>query len=639
MKPLYIGWILFLIPIPAKTQHFLRDAIELKPYFKSPTYISEDKRILIKSDSTSKGKIGVYLSDYFEKDSWQDIETAFGDNPFMQIESGPQSIQEIKSNPLFNLPSPLANTPGASVTSLVDGLARFLVDRTKEELAASFFRDFKNQLDSVRLFQDLFPATYQQVQTLDEDIYTYRLYIAGLRQAFLADLYVLPGNVETYLKEQGSLSGEKRLAVDFLYTAQALIDKEPAEEVFRYLSSPDAAIQQVDRSDSLYFDLAVGLRMLNLISESLRKPVTATDSTGWYSPHEIEQYLKDDIVRAIYFGLLWQKADQATYSFSDGTALRSLFESTLSSIDVLHAWQKSFTALSQASRNIQPKAKIAAAAKDSTFDAYYQYADAFIKIFEAFSRTQALIPDSKGALFKPEFISLLQQSNHFIYHLRKRNFQAAIANMIFILDKASPGEKSETMRALLKHANFMASLVAAQTPEEVEEVIGVYALPRGSSLLKREPNKVTVALNAYSGLGGGLEVLENSSDRKGIVAVSAPVGLSIEWGCKNASSWGFFLPLIDIGAVTAFRFGDPDTKDLPTLGWENIFSPGLYVIKGFKGWPVSVGLGGQVGPNLRKINAGGSGVEEASGFRFGAFASVDIPITYFHAGTKKKKKK
>ena len=91
------------------------------------------------------------------------------------------------------------------------------------------------------------------------------------------------------------------------------------------------------------------------------------------------------------------------------------------------------------------------------------------------------------------------------------------------------------------------------------------------------------------------------------------------------------MPVIDVGAIAAFRFNDPDAGDLPDLKWANLFSPGAYVVWGFaKKWPIAIGLGAQRGPNLRKINSDlMPEIKEDSGWRYGGFISVDIPVFNF----------
>ena len=105
----------------------------------------------------------------------------------------------------------------------------------------------------------------------------------------------------------------------------------------------------------------------------------------------------------------------------------------------------------------------------------------------------------------------------------------------------------------------------------------------------------------------------------------------------EAGSLGFFVPLLDVGAVTAFRFDDENTQDLPELSWGNLLSPGVYLVYDFPARiPLAFGIGGQAGPSLRKVKQQGAPDIEQGGKRIGAFIAVDIPITYFYLGKGKK---
>jgi hypothetical protein len=106
---------------------------------------------------------------------------------------------------------------------------------------------------------------------------------------------------------------------------------------------------------------------------------------------------------------------------------------------------------------------------------------------------------------------------------------------------------------------------------------------------------------------------------------------------REYGSLGLFVPIIDVGAVTAYRFNDANAQNLPELTWSNILSPGLYLTYHLpRKWPIAFGVGGQLGPGLRKVTESGLEVDR-SGFRYGAFVAVDIPITYFYLNNRFKK--
>ena len=59
---------------------------------------------------------------------------------------------------------------------------------------------------------------------------------------------------------------------------------------------------------------------------------------------------------------------------------------------------------------------------------------------------------------------------------------------------------------------------------------------------------------------------------------------------------------------------------------KNIVSPGLYLYYGFGRCPISIGIGGQLGPQLREIYAKDVKLNQNYYYRFGINICVDIPF-------------
>jgi hypothetical protein len=88
-------------------------------------------------------------------------------------------------------------------------------------------------------------------------------------------------------------------------------------------------------------------------------------------------------------------------------------------------------------------------------------------------------------------------------------------------------------------------------------------------------------------------------------AFTAPFGLALSKAIavretRGGHSLTAFFPIVDVGAITAFRFAN-STATLPQVTWKNFLSPGAYLIFGFRQSPISLNAGFQYGPELRKI--------------------------------------
>lgn len=199
-----------------------------------------------------------------------------------------------------------------------------------------------------------------------------------------------------------------------------------------------------------------------------------------------------------------------------------------------------------------------------------------------------------------------------------------IANYAFAFpEKLSIDPNSEVVRLI----HLVNDLAKAKDAEDVEKAIEAFALPSGSYAIKRTA-KFNVAVNAYPGLLFGPEFtrMGGSLQTNMSASLTAPIGLSFAWGTNKRGSFGAFIPVIDIGAFTRVHLdADTNTFALPEINFGNVFSPGLYFSYGFPKSPLSINLGGQYGPQLRRIEANGEAKSYES-WRLGAGIVLDIPL-------------
>lgn len=633
MKKLLFAICWAFLPMFASAQYFLSDALILQSSFEAATTSDPQPSLL------DRGQMPAEVQDVFKRllkvnTLTQASFRAFAGNPFITV-NAPSNASLAPAQGLVSSAPGMA--PGFSVAALADGLASFLVKRTKQELSLAFFKDFKEKVASQPILLRFFPATAQQVQQVDQDIYQFNFYLESLRQTFIADLRILPGRLSIYLREPATdpASAQQRWAAsDLFQLAQFTVDSVSPVEMLRYLSSNEAALHQATPAQPVAYNAAMGFRMLNLLSESLRKPA----DEGWYTASEIKKAFQDPKVRSIYFGLLWQWSKDI--QFSDGANLQAVLTTAATTAGAVGNWQRSLESMGAATHSLTESVKAKNRKPDAVAEPYMAYTQSIFDLLDAANRTGHLFLQKD--LIDPLYIGTLRQCNFLFFNLRQKNYTAAISNVINVLQFAGDDKKGVT--ELLKYANFMACIAEADTPEEMQSAIELFALPPGSSRAKKVPGRFACALNAYVGPSGGSEYLGGARSPKPILALTAPVGVSCSWGLgsKKAGSdpgkkleqgsIGFFIPIIDVGAVTALRFGDKEYENLPELSWGNILAPGLYAVYDVWGkWPVACGAGFQMGPQLRK-KGDQLAIYGSGGVRLGAFITIDIPVTYFYLG-------
>jgi hypothetical protein len=199
---------------------------------------------------------------------------------------------------------------------------------------------------------------------------------------------------------------------------------------------------------------------------------------------------------------------------------------------------------------------------------------------------------------------------------------------------------------VLRYAEVLAELAVAKDSDEAKHVIVAAAVPVGSWRAKREPGKVTFAINGYLGFQVGREWL-GSADLPRAPSWSyglfAPIGIEASRGLgKTAGSIGVLLTLLDLGALLQFRSESSDaevsngtstvrTERAPAYTFKEVFSPGLFLRYGLGQVPVVFGVGASITPELRRVTVIENNTRrDLPAFHVGVFVSlVDLTILPF----------
>ena len=224
---------------------------------------------------------------------------------------------------------------------------------------------------------------------------------------------------------------------------------------------------------------------------------------------------------------------------------------------------------------------------------------------------------------------------------KRTNMQPDIDKVLLIFNS------QDKLRALIdvlgslnKYGLFMANMVDAQTPEEVQNVLDNAILPVGSSSIKKHAI-FNISIQSYLGAYCRIDNKNNSginawNDRFG---VTAPIGISASVGMDKAGSVSLFASLFDIGAIVDYQLqkdtvitsanqtGTAIQKDY-SIKLEQIVSPGFYLVYGFP-WniPLALGAGAQYGPGLGKIDIKSNDLlQNNPSWRFNVFLAVDLPF-------------
>jgi len=231
--------------------------------------------------------------------------------------------------------------------------------------------------------------------------------------------------------------------------------------------------------------------------------------------------------------------------------------------------------------------------------------------------------------------------------------------------KDQHGKQKRKFQEVFRYSAFLAAVAESRSPEDIKQAIRSIALPPGSYSIKRR-SFANISLNAYPGLTGGMEAIQNDLGREWApnFGFTAPVGMAVSWGYRgninnkkylenakyrrrvdrsldmrddrylNGHSGSLFFSIIDLGAVVLFRL-DGDDSSLPEdVGFQQVFSPGIMYSHGFPQVPISVLAGMQLSPKLRKF-----GDAPADSFRFNLGVTVDLPMANMHTRSVEREEK
>lgn len=650
MKKLLLFLALYVCIQHANAQVAYYDALKIRT-----NYVNVNgANFTFKGDPTSKSAIAHILKNYLDDANRMNADLnedqvikLYQTNAFIDV----QAVGLLASSSLAStgIAAAFSSAANLDITNLADGLAKFLVERTKEELNAAFFENFKKKMASEEYkdAQILFPQTYATLNAIGNQIYNYEVYLGGLRESFASDLNGLLANLPKLVERHQAFFDNnpklKAICLSAIDIGNGLINKQHPGQIIA-----DFNVEMLNGQTNIKGPI----QTLQLFSASLR----STGKDGyWINSDSLKLLLNDPISLKIYFGLLYQKAGAEKIVFNNGKTLQEALKIGLKvSNNIQNANQYLSSFIKQTEFLAQHIKNISVAEKEKlTFQDYYGFYNSALDVLGyagAIKRFPGVDPTVINADFE-EFIRIARIGGNIALDISRKNYGAAIINFYQIYDYAFADAANAKFKSFfLKYGTFVASVAEAETSDEVKKAIAATALPSGSSRIKRV-TPFNVALNAYVGLFTGKEEISGlkNSNWLNSYGVAAPVGVSISRGhsilffgggekrlLENKGGWSssLFLSLVDLGAVAAYRFENDEAAEVPTIKLKHIFSPGIFLSTGIPKSPLSLNIGMQVGPTLRKVDNNGntpsSDVGNKTYVRYSISLAVDIPLLNFY---------
>ena len=492
-----------------------------------------------------------------------------------------------------------------------------------------------DQIDKNEHLQLLFPTTKGHLANIKTDIYRFDPYLEGLRNAVRNDFKHLPDHLEDWLRSPVSLEvitdKTKRCYLqDAVHTSGQLLDHVSPQEVMDYLAHSACYVQ----NDHLPV-LAGSVQMLDLALKTLRR--NPNDFIGdLIGKDEWRKLINNPMARDFYLGFLWQQGKNicfdkknntgaCTKTFRDALTSKNAAEVITTINDLLDLWVQ----VKQIERQISD-IDFDALADSLKYEAYRTYTEVATGLIGlAIDVATEMLEEAAAKAARLEevrvSVRIIEHLSTLTLEVRQKRYSDAILHLSLLLGELNVNDCG-LRQNLQRYGLFMANLALCGSSAEVATVIEAFALPPGSASIKKKSG-FNVAIGSYvSGFLARETLIDSDKSGNTSIALSAPVGAAVSFPMLKTSSITLYGSLFDVGAITAFRFGnDSEVDALPQLTWENLYAPGVAVIWGVPKYPAAVGLYWQRGPNLRKVETNGI-AEYKNAQRIGVMVSVDIPL-------------
>lgn len=556
---------------------------------------------------------------YFRGESTDAIEDSIELNPFLKDLYRPQVAL---SGLGINSPKGISFPGSLNVTKIADGIARFLIKRGTEELNVAFFNRMKKFLDDPKHPEGktLFPVTTSFLGKIAT--YRYAELIQSLREAFhndLSNLIIHLNQLIDHPKYTVLLKElpEIRAAVRCSKIVSELSQSEQG-------IMPDSLIHELALTPEfgeIHSNLGNSFKFLDIISQSVRELPPAGNDTGnirrrWIQFSDLNNLVKDQVTLNLFIGLLYQRVKLENIQFrNNGNQQRvdAFLEKNKETIYVITGLIENFALMANeidaAITDIQTQRKSGSAIKED----FYTYINKVINITEYGFNVANIIRDG---VIDDKYIIMARNANQLYKNVYTKNYNDAVMNVYTLLNQVfvrlpESGDissslrdsvkiimpKNETIEKVLKYGNFMASVVKAESAEDVENALEASALPAGSFSLKQK-SALNISVNGYIGYTWDFNNLFNNLHARGVYA---PVGISISRGSnRRLPAVTGFISLIDVGGIAAYRLENGNTDALKQeVRLESIFSPSaLALIEPFRGFPLAFGIGWRRTPKL-----------------------------------------
>ncbi len=600
------------------------DALELKKIFdQNRLYVNvennqlyDDYHEILNKYGINQGNINsnIFLRDSTLKRNVNEREGWGATNTITLSDSRPK-LEAISANPLN------------WQASAINGIANFMVGRFKQEVLQvaidQVFKQIKTKEDSI-LVKSLFPKTFKQIGDLygsgASSYFTGDLLL--LRQTAQIDIEKLPRNIINNLNTIfPKLNTEPEIKDMLVFGNYVVEHSQQGQSLDRLLSGLANETYSSDATVSNILNLA------DLLSQALLNKEGSNEI--WVNPTQIlpttATSMKNLEIRYFY-GLLYHQLNQIPeleeyLEIEDSNDLASTAAKIQDLVMFVTKLNNTYNYIKSKDFNLKSTEEIFTYIKDINQTLLF------------FTSTLKKIPET-NKYYKIND-NILDVSSRFIAIVEasvQKDYQKVIPLLIIEFGEYMMDGNVKSSRTIA----FVSQLATTQNADDMEALLRSFALPIGSSSIKRR-SSFNLSVNGYVGLTGGLETayISPKNQTKGNIGLSAPIGLSATF-CKGYLT--SFVSFLDLGSIVNQRLNN-DRTTYTNFKFEHFFIPGLGLYLNLPKLPISMGIHFNYIPNFRTITyeSGNAIITETNQSVTRANFSVLVDIPFFTVYNKGKK--
>lgn len=521
----------------------------------------------------------------------------------------------------------LQTTSGlASPSAIIDGTARFLVNRTKKELEIAFFDEFRHKIEKDTILPFLLPETHRLLRY--QDYFQAPSLGKVWTTAFENDLRNTPLNLEKYIRTQKTNLLDTTELFIFSMAINCLNQVNEGAKIPILLDNlmQDYAFMD-NRSNQTNRNIYNSFQFLNIVSTELLTSTEGMPNFSWVSAQDFKG-LNANGQRFFWTLIYRQYQDFFTKNvgeIKDPKQFEGSYRIMGELIDTYNKMDKILGNNYNAENNAVNALNVSTQLLRGT-----ELVIRLDTLFNKAHRNKAnfwyenVFPTSESALL---LMAHAQKKEYGAMSLQSIKFMEQI--MIPIYGKRAPN----TLKTFFFYMNFMVDMLTADGSTSTTAILERYALPSQSYRLKRH-HQLSLSLNAFPGLVIGREQTLNTDNQINInnwgtvAGITAPIGISLNSGQKGKNkdlSYSLFIPIIDIGAAFSYRWSNTAQGFPDDLRWAQVFSPGIFLAIGVPRTPIAFAFGTQLTPQLRSITTNNTVINNNT-LRWSINTTVDIPF-------------